>query len=69
MRGRTVILAVKLRIVGFIFLEYIVGGCQQHPSNGNDCFLMSPAFFQSEVIVADFRKLFGLDSGQSALDE
>ena len=62
-------LAVNVRLIRLIFLEHIVDGRQQHPGNSNDGFLVSPPLFQSEVTAADFRKLFGSDGTQSALNE
>ena len=66
---RPVSLAVEVRIIRLIFLEHIVDGRQQHSCNGNDRFLVSTALFEREIAVTDFRKLFCLDGGQSALNE
>ena len=37
--------SIKLGIVGFILLEKVVDGGQQHPCNGNDSFFVTPALF------------------------
>ena len=37
--------SIKLGIEGFILLEYVVDGSQQHSCNGNDSFFVTPALF------------------------
>ena len=70
MSRRTISLAVKLGIVGLIFLEHIVNGGQEHPGDGDDCLFMPTAFFKIVVTVKDFGVFFpGFDCGKSALDE
>ena len=69
MRRRAVSFAVEFRIVRFILLEHIVNGGQEHSGNGDNCFLVSPPLFQSQVTAADFWKLLGPDGTQSALNE
>ena len=51
--------AVEFRDVGFILLEHIVDSCKEHPGNGDDGFLVTPALFESEIAISDFRELFG----------
>ena len=69
MRRRAVSFAVEFRIVRFILLEHIVNGGQEHSGNGNNCFLVSPPLFQSQVTAADFWELFGSDGAQSTLNK
>ena len=66
---RPVGFAVEFRIVRLILLEHIVNGGQEHPGNGDDCFLVPPPLLQREVTAADFWKLLGPDGAQSALNE
>lgn len=42
---RSVNVSIKLGIVGFILLENVVDGSQQHPCNGNDSFFVTSALF------------------------
>ena len=63
----SVALAVKLRVVRFIFLENVVDGGQQHSGNGNDGFFVSTTLFECKVTISDFRELLGTDSTKSTL--
>ena len=64
-----VALAVKFRIVRFIFLEHIVDGCEQHPGNGDDGFLVAPAFLECKIAIADFREFSGTNCTEGALNK
>lgn len=68
-RGRPVALGVEFRIVRLIFLEHVVDCCQQHPGDGDDSFLVSPALLYGEVTVTDFWKFLGANSIESALNK
>ena len=80
MSGRQISLTIEFRIIRLIFLEHVVNGSKQHSGNGNNRFLVASAFFESEIAVADFWKLFcanciegalnkqGLDVGTGAAD-
>ena len=46
-------MSIKLGIVGFILLENVVNGSEQHSCNGNDSFFVTPAFFQVFIASAD----------------
>ena len=67
MSRRSVYLPIELRIVRFIFLEHVVNGGEQHSGNGNNGFLVSPAFLEREIAVADFRELLGTNRIEGAL--
>ena len=66
---RPVALAVKFGIVRFIFLEHIVDGREQHPGNGDNGFLVAPAFFERKIAIADFRELPGTNRTEGALNQ
>ena len=59
----------KLSIVRLVLLQNVVDGSQQHSGDSDDSFFVSPALFESEITVTDFRKLFGTDGCKSALNE
>ena len=69
MRRRAVALAVKFRIVRFVFLEDVVDGGQQHSGNGDDGFLVASTLFESEVAITDFRELLSFNGGKSTLNK
>ena len=64
---RSVTLAVKPRIVRFVFLEHIVESCKEHSGNGNNGFLMSSPLFESHIAITDFRELLGTNGAERAL--
>lgn len=47
--------AIELRIVRFVFLEYVVDGGQQHSGDGDNRFLVASALFQILITVKDFQ--------------
>ena len=69
MRWRSVCLPVKFRIVRLIFLENVVNSCKEHSGNGDDCFLVSTAFLESKVAIADFWVLLCPDSTERTLHQ
>lgn len=46
MGRRPVGLTVKLRVIGFTFLQNVVDGGQEHSGNGDNRFLVPPAFLE-----------------------
>lgn len=60
-------LAVKFRVVRFIFLEDVVDGSQQHSGNSDDRFFVPPTLFECKVTASNFRELLGADSTEGAL--
>ena len=69
MRWRSVCLPVKFRIVRLIFLENVVNSCKEHSGNGDDCFLVSTAFLESKVAIADFWEFLGTNRIEGALNK
>lgn len=63
-RGRAVCLAIEIGIV-----RLIVDSGEQHPCNSDNRFLVTTAFLEREVTVADFRETLGTHSVESALNE
>ena len=61
--------AVELRIVRLIFLKHVVNGGEQHPGNGDDCFLVATAFLESKVAIADFWEFLGTNRIEGALNK
>lgn len=53
---RSVAAPIQFGVIGFILLENVVDGSQQHPCDGNDGFFVPPALFESQVAVMDFRE-------------
>ena len=68
-RWRSVCLPVKFRIVRLIFLENVVNSCKEHSGNGDDCFLVSTAFLESKVAIADFWEFLGTNRIEGALNK
>jgi len=66
---RSVDLSIKLGIVGFILLEDVVNGSEQHSCNSNDSFFVTPALFQIFIASADLGIAFLADCTQCALHE
>ena len=50
-----------------IFLENVVDGSEHHSGDGNDRFLVPPAFFQGKVTVLDFGMLAAPANSQRTL--
>ena len=69
MRRRAVALAVKFRIVRFVFLEDVVDGGQQHSGNGDDGFLVASTLFECNIAISDFRELPSTDSTKGTLNK
>ena len=68
-RRRPVALAVELRVVRLVLLEHVVDGCKEYPGNGDDCFLVSTAFLESKVAIADFWEFLGTNRIEGALNK
>ena len=66
---RAVALAVKFRIVRFVFLEDVVDGGQQHSGNGDDGFLVASTLFECNIAISDFRELPSTDSTKGTLNK
>ena len=64
-----VVLAVEFRVVRLILLEHIVDGREQHPGNGDNGFLVAPAFSERQITIADFRELLGTNRTEGALNQ
>ena len=62
-------MSIKLGIVGFILLENVVDGGQQHPCNGNDSFLVTPASLYVQIPISNFGIALFPDRTQSTLYE
>ena len=62
-------LSVEFRIVRLVLLEHVVNGREQHPGNGDNGFLVSPAFLECKIAIADFWKLLGTNRTESALNK
>ena len=52
---RSVSLAVKFRVVVFIFLENVVDGSQQHSGNSDDSLSVTTTLVECKVTISDFR--------------
>ena len=66
-RWSVVTTEIKFRIVWLILLENDVDGSEQHSRDSDNGFLVSPAFFQREVSVLDFRMLIALTDSKRTL--
>ena len=55
MRGRPVSFVVEFGIIWLVFLEHVVDGGQQHSGDGDNRFLVAPAFFEILITEKDFR--------------
>ena len=62
-------MSIKLGIVGFILLENVVNGSEQHSCNGNDSFFVTPALFQVFIASADLRIAFLADCAKRTLNK
>ena len=60
---------VKFRIVWLILFKNVVNGGQQHSGNGDDRFLVTSAFFNRKIPIADFGVAFGTNGTKSALNK
>ena len=69
MRWRTIAFAIEFRIVRLILLEHIVDSRQEHPGNGNNGFLVPPAFLERKIAIADFREFLGTNGAERTLNK
>lgn len=66
---RNISFAVKLSVVRLILLQNVVDGRQQHPSNGNNSFLVTSALLNRKIPIADFRIALNPNSTECALNQ
>ena len=60
---------IQFGVIGFILLENVVNGSQQHSCNGNDGFFVAPALFYRKVAVSNFGVAFRADGTEGTLNQ